>query len=589
MKQFFGAFFGSIVGIIITALLFILIAAIVIQSAMGSLRQKDESAILKDNTVLRLDLKGEITDREKENPLKDIAGAAPFLQSDGQGLNMLLRRLSRAKDDSKVKGLYITFHDMKAGYATLRELRDAVAAFRKAGKFVYCYSDDFSQKEYYLASAADRIFLNPEGFFEWKGLHMNLTFLKGTIEKLDLEMQIFRHGRFKSAVEPFTMKSMSDENRYQSEIFLNSIWNTLLDDISKARKIDKATLNAMADSLSLRFPEDALGKMIEVTGYEDEAFAEIKKKIGLAEKDKLKFVEIDKYSARPITAIKAGADKIAIIYATGGINTGEGDDDEVGSDRLVRAIREARLDDKVKGIVLRVNSPGGSAIASEVIWREMTLAGKKKPVAVSMGDVAASGGYYIACGAHRIFAQPNTITGSIGVFGVIPNAKKLFENKLGITFDTVNTNKYSDAGTGLRALTAREGEYVQGLIERIYATFTKRVAEGRRIPQNEVDSIGQGRVWSGADALKINLVDEMGGVDDAVKWVAKKAAVKEFRLTELPKQKSPFDAILGSKEEVSTYLLKHELGETYSFLKQAKDILNMKGVQARMVFDIQIE
>ena len=398
-------------------------------------------------------------------------------------------------------------------------------------------------------------------------------------------MQVFRHGKFKSAVEPFLLDKMSQANRFQSETFVNSIWNTMLNSISKDRKLNVDDLNKMANSLEIQFPENALGKFVDVLAYEDEVVTELKKTIGMKNSEKLKFVDFEKYEAKSET--KAKADKIAVIYANGSISSGDGDEDQIGSDRLAKAIKEARLDDKVKAIVLRVNSPGGSALASDVIWREVLLSKKVKPTVVSMGNLAASGGYYISCAADRIFAQPNTITGSIGVFGLIPNLQKMLENKLGITIDTINTNKYSDMGTGLRPVTEKEYTFIQSSVEKVYDTFTKRVAEGRHMSQADVDSIGQGRVWTGADAIKINLVDELGGLNDAIAYAAKKAKLKDYKLLELPKQKNPFDELLGKKEsEMETRMIKRNLGPVYMYFKQLQNVLQLNGVQARLPFEM---
>jgi protease IV len=319
-------------------------------------------------------------------------------------------------------------------------------------------------------------------------------------------------------------------------------------------------------------------------------FTELKSKTGLKETDKLKFVDLNKYEAKTKIDVKLNSTRIAVIYATGTIKEGEGDDDEIGSDRLAKAIREARLDNKIKAIVLRVNSPGGSALASEVIWREVTLAKKAKPTVVSMGNLAASGGYYISCGAHRIFAQPNTITGSIGVFGVIPNIQKMLDKKFGISTDTVNTNRHSDMGTGLRTVSEPEYQFIQNSVEKVYDTFTKHVAEGRKMKQADVDSIGQGRVWSGEDALKINLVDEIGGLNEALAYAAKKANLKAYKLVELPRQKGIFDGLFGSKEsEVETRIMQRNLGQAYIYLKQIKEIMSLNGIQARLPFEMIIE
>jgi len=588
MKQFFGAFFGSIIGIIIATLLAIFVVIAVVKSSFNeAFKDKEEVSVAKANSILRLVLDGEITERQKENPFKELGNVGPFGGNEGLGLNVLIKKIEAAGSDKNIKGIYLLIKNVRAGSATLLELRNALEEFKKSGKFIYAYSENYSQQEYFLASVSNKVFLNPQGSFDWKGLGASLMFFKHSFEKLDIEMQVFRHGKFKSAVEPFLLDKMSQANRYQAEVFLNSIWSTMLTSVSKDRKISVDDLNKMANTLAIRFPEDALGKFVDALAYEDEVVAELKKTIGMEESQKLKFLDFDKYEIDNQGKSKFG--KIAVIYANGNISSGDGNDEEIGSDRLAKAVREARLDDKVKAIVLRVNSPGGSALASDVIWREMVLAKKVKPMIVSMGNLAASGGYYISCAADRIFAQPNTITGSIGVFGIIPNLQKMLENKLGITIDTVNTNKYSDMGTGLRRVSEKEYNYIQSSVERVYDTFTKRVAEGRNISQAEVDSIGQGRVWTGEDAVRIKLVDELGGLNEAVAYAAKKAKLKEYAITELPKQKNPFDELLGKKEsEMETRMIKKNLGPVYIYFKQLQNVLGFEGIQARLPFEIII-
>lgn len=586
MKQFFGAFFGSILGIIIATVLAVFITVAIVKSSFNdAFKEKDDVSVVKANSILKLVMEGEIVEREKESPFKDFGDMGSFGGNNGLGLNTLLEKIEAAKEDKNIKGIYLYIKNIQAGSATLLELRNALEAFKKSGKFIYSYSENYSQQEYFLASVSTQIFLNPQGNLDWKGLGASLMFFKHTFEKLDIEMQVFRHGKFKSAVEPFLLDKMSQANRYQAETFLNSIWSTMLDKISADRKISKEDLNRMANNLEIQFPEDALGKFVDKLAYEDEVVTALKKTIGMKESEKLKFLDFEKYD--PATEGKLKAEKIAVIYANGSISSGQGNDDEIGSDRLAKAIKEARLDDKIKAIVLRVNSPGGSALASDVIWREVLLAKKVKPTVVSMGNVAASGGYYISCAADRIFAQPNTITGSIGVFGLIPNLKKMLENKLGITIDTVNTNKYSDVGSGLRPVTEKEYNFIQGSVEKVYDTFTKRVAEGRHMSQADVDSIGQGRVWTGADALKINLVDELGGLEDAIAYAAEKAKLKDYKLIELPKQKNPFDDFLGKKEsEMETRMIKTNLGPVYTYFKQLQNVLQLEGVQARLPFEM---
>ena len=588
MKQFFGAFFGSILGIIISTILAIFITVVIVKSSFNeSFKDKDEVSVAKENSVLKLVIEGEIHEREKENPFKDFGDLGPFSANAGLGLNTLIAKIEAAKKDENIKGIYLMIKNMQVGSASVLELRNALDDFKKSGKFIYAYSEDYSQQEYFLASVSSKIFLNPQGGLTWKGLGASLMFFKHSFEKLDIEMQVFRHGKFKSAVEPFLLDKMSQANRYQSRTFLTSIWNTMLNAISKDRHLTIEELNRMANNLEIKFPEDVLGKFVDVLCYEDEVLDAIKKKIALKDTEKLKFLELDKYEPKKETKLKA--DKIAVIYANGSISSGEGDDDQIGSERLAKAIKDARLDDKIKAIVLRVNSPGGSALASDVIWREVMLAKKVKPTVVSMGNLAASGGYYISCAADRIFAQPNTITGSIGVFGIIPNLQKMLENKLGITMDTVNTNKHSDMGTGLRRVSEAEYNFIQSSVEKVYDTFTKRVAEGRGISQAEVDSVGQGRVWTGADALNIKLVDEIGGLNDAIAYAAKKAKLTDYKLIELPKQKNPFDELFGKKEsEMETRMIKRNLGPVYTYFKQLQSVFQLQGVQARLPFEIVI-
>ena len=591
MKQFFGAFFGSIIGLLIATVLAILIIIGVIKSSFNSVLESSVDKIdLQSNTILKIILNGTIIEREKENIFKGFGTLSSLSGEGGLGLNSLVEKLNFAKNDTKIKGIYLVFKNIDAGFASLQELRNALSDFKKSGKFIYSYAENYSQKEYFLASVSNKIILNPQGNIDWKGLSMNLMFFKNAFDKLDLDVQVFRHGKFKSAVEPFLLNKMSQANRYQSEIFLNSIWNSMLTEISKDRKISVKQLNLLANGLQIQFPEDALINMIDALAYEDEVLLELKKKVGIKENEKTQFITLEKYKLNNVFNSKINNTKIAVIYANGSISSGNGNDNEIGSDRIARAIKEARLDDKVKAIVLRVNSPGGSALASDVIWREVYLSKKSKPMIVSMGDLAASGGYYISCAADKIFAQPNTITGSIGVFGVIPNLQKMLENKLGITIDTVNTNKYSDIASGLRSVNDFEYRYIQNGVEKVYDTFTRRVSEGRKMKQSDVDSLGQGRVWSGIDALKINLVDEIGGLKDAIAYAAKKANLQEYKLIELPKLINQFDEILGQKEtELETRIVKKQLGLSYLYFKQLQQVSNLNGIQARLPFEILIK
>ena len=596
MKQFFGAFLGSIFGLIITGVIMALIIGGFIAAGLkGAFEGESQKTFtVKENSVLHLKIEGPISERGRDNPFEEL-DFGPFMPPPVLGVRGIVKSIEEAKTDDKIKGIYLDIHYMEAGFATIEEIRNALIDFKKSKKFIYSYSEMYSQKSYYLASTATKLYLNPQGGMDLKGLSAQLMFMKNMFEKLGIEMQIFRHGKFKSAIEPFMLDKMSEANRMQTEIFMGSIWNSMLEGISKERGMSVEKLNELANNLTIDSPESALNaKLVDGILYEDEVMSLLKKDLKLSEKDKIAFAEIGKYQksfkdSRKDKKIHSKQPKIALIYAVGAISSGEGDEENIGSESIAKAIKDARLDSTVKAIVLRVNSPGGSALASDVIWREMTLAKKAKPTIVSMGDVAASGGYYISCAADRIFAQPNTITGSIGVFGVLPNMQKAFADKLGINIDTVNTNKHSDVGTPFRKVSENEYAYIQNSVEKVYETFISRVAEGRKTTTAMVDSIGQGRVWSGVDALKINLVDELGGTNEAIAYAAKMAKISDYKIEEMPKRKDPFSMFLNNKEdEMEARLIKKNLGAQYQFLDYVKTIVNLKGVQARLPYELNI-
>lgn len=552
---------------------------------------KKEVVVVPKNTVLHLKFDEEVADRSSNNPFSNL-NVFNLKSSDTPGLNEILESLKKAKDDENIKGIYLDLGTVPSGIATVEEIRNALIDFKKSGKFIICYGEVFTQKAYYLASVADKIYLNPEGIIDFKGLNGEVMFYKGLLEKLDVDVQIIRHGKFKSAVEPFIYDKMSEPNKEQTLKYLTSIWDHLLDGISTYRKISKDDLNAIADSFSIKKAADAVTyKLADKLMYKDELLAELRTKLGLGDNDKISMLSLSKYVDAPNKNKKASTskNKIAVIYALGSIESGKGDDKTIGSEKISEAIRKARLDSTVKAIVLRVNSPGGSALASDVIWREVLLAKKVKPVVASMGDVAASGGYYISCAATKIVADPTTITGSIGVFGMVPNLKGLFNNKLGITVDNVKTNNYADFGTTYRPLTESEKDIYQVDVENIYQTFITHVAEGRGMTTDQVDSIGQGRVWSGADALKIGLIDEFGGLEKAIEVAAKLAKIEDYKIQSLPAQKELIEQILESLQGGSDEtFLKAQLGETYEYYKYIQGIKNMKGVQARMPYSIYV-
>ncbi len=595
MKNFFTSFFGAIVGVLIALVLCTLIFVGIVVGSVNEVfkNEKDNVFAVKPKSILMLDFKTGITERKIENPLANFKWSS-LGEDPALGLDEIMKDIKKAKEDSAIKGLYLHFSSVPTGMASTEEIRNAILDFKSSGKFICAYSEMYDQKGYYLASTADKVFLNPQGGMELKGLSAQIMFFKKMLDNLDIEMQIFRHGKFKSAIEPFMLDKMSEANRLQTEVFMGSIWNNILQGIVKQRGLSLEELNSIADNLQLKNPQSAVDlKLIDGLKYEDEVLSFLKNKTGIKESDKLNLVSLADYTRAPEKKKEGGKtlakDKIAVIYAVGQIQSGEGNEQTIGSESLVKAIREARLDNNVKAIVLRVNSPGGSALASDVMWREVALAKKAKPLVVSMGDVAASGGYYISCAADKIYAQANTITGSIGVFGLMPNAQKLLSEKLGIKVDTVNTNKHSDVGTIFRPVTEVERAYIQKSVEDIYGVFISRVAEGRKMSIAEVDSIGQGRVWSGTDALKIKLVDELGGLDKAIAYAAEKAKVSDYRLISLPKQKNPLDAFFNKKaDEAEARLMSKNLGPQYEYLKHIQDIMSMKGIQARMPFDFVI-
>jgi protease-4 len=589
MKTFFGSFFGAITGIIIATI----IALIVVFAAIGSAFDSDPVIKIKDNSILHLNLNGLIAERANKEQLPNFASLG---DQRPVGLDQILSAIRKSTKDERIKGIYLEGSMCGAGMATVEEIREALKTFKASKKFIVSYGEIYTQKGYYLSSVADEIIIHPEGGMEFKGLSAQVMFFKKMLEKLEINVQIFRHGKFKSAVEPFDLEKMSPANREQTMTYIGSLWYTMLKGIEQERKIPLATLDEIATQLKVRKSQDAVTlKLMDKTAYYDEVLELLKKKSG-AEK-KVQLVTLNRYAKSPLVKEEEeenkSKNKIAIIYAVGSIESGEGDDETIGSDRIAKAIRQAREDSTIKAVVLRVNSPGGSALASDVMWREVVLCKKVKPVVVSMGDVAASGGYYISCAADVIVAQPNTITGSIGVFGLIPNIENMLKNQVGVTVDTVNTNPHADMGTLLRPVNAMEGEVIQQGVEDVYTTFITRVAEGRKMKTADVDSIGQGRVWSGSDAQKIGLVDSLGGLSDAIRIAARLAKVgDDYRLKKLPVMKSPFENFLkDGGAEVQQAYVNRELGtlrNEYQQFMRAKLLLTTKGIHARMPYDVVI-
>lgn len=550
-------------------------------SVISGLAAKDQPEV-KEKSVLVLDLSKQFDERKQASPIEAISGEGAI-----PGLFDVIRLIKKAKEDENISGIYLEANNAGNGFASSNEIRNALIDFKSSRKFIIAYGDVMSQDAYFIANAADKIYVNPSGAFDWSGFSVTLPFLKGLLEKLDIKAQIFYAGKYKSATEIFRTNEMTPENEFQTKEWLGDMYGYFLQQSSKARGIDTTALHQLANNASIQTPQDALQfKLIDGVKYDDEVKDEIKKKLNIGKYDKLHLISINTYyEAQNLR--KTGSDRIAVIYAQGDIVDGEGANDNIGGDKFRQLIRRARLDRSVKAIVLRVNSGGGSALASENIWRELQMAkADNKPVVVSFGDVAASGGYYIACGADSIFASPNTITGSIGVFGVIPNMESFFKNKLGITFDGVKTAPYADAGAVYRPLNEAEQKMIQASIERTYLQFKQRVAQGRKKDINYIDSIAQGRVWSGQDALQLGLVDRIGNLQDAIASAARLAKLDEYGLKEYPESGSWIDEILDRKKTEPAALIRQEVGEeNYRLYQQLKKIREITGVQARLPFE----
>jgi len=587
MKNFFKIMLASMAGTFLTLLIFFFILLGIIGAIVSS---GDKTVSIKANSILKLTLNNEIFDRSPNNPFAGInfAGIGKEKQD---GLTEIIDNIKKAKQDANIKGIYLELSMLPARIATIEEIRNALLDFKKSGKFIIAYADYYTKSSYYLATASDKIYLNPEGGIEFMGLRSEIMFFKGTFDKLGIEVQVFRHGKFKSFVEPYISDKMSPENKLQITNLINSIWDHTLNGISLQRKISKEELNKLANRMTLMDADSCLSfKLVDSLFYKDKIYAQLLKLSGQKEKEP-QFVSYNKYEKVPKQKSGKGfaKAKIAVVYAQGEVDMGNQGEGTVSSERISKAFRDARTDTTIKAIVFRINSPGGSSLASEIIWREVSLAKKVKPVVISMGDLAASGGYYIACPASKIVASPNTITGSIGVFGLMPNAKQFLNQKLGITTDVAKTNDHADFPTISRPLDKQEKAIFQFEVDKTYNTFISHVSEGRNLSKVKVDEIGQGRVWTGTDALKIGLVDTIGGLNDAIKLASKLAKIENYRLVSLPKLEDPFEKFIDElTDDVKSRIMKSELGEEYKNYIQFKNIMQLKGIQARLPYNIEI-
>ncbi len=591
MKDFLKYTLATVTGLVITGVLFFFIGIMVISGIAAS---SDTSVTVKKNSILMLNLDGQLSERVQDKPWTRIFG------NDDQsiGLDDVLSAIKKAKSNDDIKGIYIQAKLLSSSFASYQEIRDALLDFKKSKKFIIAYSDTYTQGLYYLSSVADKIILNPQGSITWKGLATQITYMKNLFDKLGVEQQVFKVGTFKSAVEPLTSTSMSDANRLQMTDLLGSLWGKMVKDVAASRHLTPSRLNEIADNGTVLFNDAKMcisTHMADTLLYKSDVKDYLKKKVGIDKDDNLNILGINDMSNVKDKASKdKSGNEIAVYYACGDIvdessTSSSLSDEQIVGDEVVSDLRDLRENDDVKAVVLRVNSPGGSAFASEQIWHAIQLLKAKKPVVVSMSDYAASGGYYISCGANKIVAEPTTLTGSIGIFGVIPNFTKL-ANKIGLTFDGVKTNKMSDLGVLGTSLTPEEKSLIQMRIANGYNTFVSRCAQGRKMSKSAIESIAQGRVWSGEKALKLGLVDEMGNIDKAIAIAAKLSKISNYSITSYPEQKSILSALLKEKPDnyIETRLLKSRLGNYYEAFSFINSLQKQSTIQARIPFFLNI-
>jgi protease IV len=589
MKEFFKYVLATVVGIIAVSIigffLFFMIIGILISST-------EKQVTVQNNSMLVIDLESQIVDRAPNDPFQDL-DIPGFPQLKTIGLDDIQTSLDKAVHDDRIKGVYLKLMMVNGGMASVEEIRNALIAFKDScDKPIYAYGDMYDQKSYYLATVADEIVVHPLGSVDFRGLGGEMMFFTKALDKLGIEMQIVRHGKFKAAVEPFMLEKMSEENREQQLTYMGSLWNHMLEGISETRNISVEQLNLLADEVqTFRQGEKAVESgLVDAARYKDEVLDDLREITGIEGKKGVPVIGATHYAKVQVKGAEKpfSRNKIAVVYASGDIGMSMGGEAIIG-DEIGREIRKVRQDSSYKAIVLRVNSPGGSVFDSEIIWREVKLAAEEKTMVVSFGDVAASGGYYIACPADQIVAHPNTITGSIGIFGMIPNMGELFNDKLGITTDVVKTNKNSDLLSLTRPMTEYERKLLQQSIEEGYDLFISHVAEGRGMTKEQVDEIGEGRVWSGENAKEIGLVDEFGGLEDAIKLAAEIEGLENYRTVPLPAQLDPFQQMFKSgTDNVRAWFLKNQLGEKYRYYEYLKKSSQMNGIYARMPYDFYI-
>lgn len=588
MKDFFKFTLATITGIILTSIVMFVISIIVVFSMLSS---TETETVVKKNSIMMLDLNGSLVERTSDNIFKELFDK----ENSTYGLDDILASIKKAKENDDIKGIYIQATSLNANFASLQEIRDALNDFKKSGKFIVAYSDNYTQGMYYLSSVANKVLLNPKGAIEWRGLASQPLFLKGLLEKLGIEMQVFRVGTYKAAVETFSATEMSPANREQVTAYITSIWNEIITDVAASRKISVDSLNNYANRMLMFYPAEQTVKsgMADTLIYKNDVRDYLKQLVKIDKDDDLAVLGLDEMiNVKKNTPKDKSGNIIAVYYAFGEIDGGSSSTDEDGiiSNEVIKDLRKLKEDKDVKAVVLRVNSPGGSAFGSEQIWEAVCQLKKEKPVIVSMGDYAASGGYYISCAADTIVAEPTTLTGSIGIFGLIPNAKGLTD-KLGLSFDVVKTHKFADFGNIMRGMNTDEQTLLQMYINQGYDLFVSRCAEGRKMSKNEIEKIAEGRVWTGEAAKKIGLVDLLGGIDKALEIAVKKAKVEGYTVVGYPDRKNVLQELLNSKpgNYIESRMLKSQLGDYYNGFSMLKNLEKADFMQARVPFELNIK
>ena len=586
MKDFIKFTFASVLGVVLAGIIFTILGIV---TMVGMVASSDTETMVEENSIFVLDLEGTLSERVQDNPFQAMMGE----EYQAYGLDDILASIQKAKDNENIKGIYLQTAFLETSFASLEEIRHALQDFKESGKFVVAYADQYTQEMYYLASVADKVIVNPQGSISWHGLASQPIFFKDLLKKVGIEMQIFKVGTYKSAVEPFIATEMSDANREQVTAFLGSIWGRLLEDVSASRNIPVETLNKYADEMmDLQPAETYLANgLADTLMYKDGVLDYLREISGRESDESLRTLSLEdmKNVKRNVPLDKSG-NIIAVYYAFGGIDDTTSPEEGIDSEKVIKDLRKLREDETVKAVVFRVNSPGGSAYGSEQIWREVVLLKEKKPVIVSMGDYAASGGYYISCAADYIVADPTTLTGSIGIFGMFPNMEELLTDKLGLDFDMVKTNKFADMGTLARPFNSDERAAMQNYINNGYKLFVKRCADGRGMSVEAIEKIAEGRVWTGATAKELGLVDELGGLDKAIEIAAQKAEVEAYSLLTYPAMDDFFSTLMDTgKEHYIEGKLVETLGEAYPSIKFIQNVKDMDRIQARMLFDLRIQ